>query len=640
MSRLTRWLVRAADPALVLVVMASALGMVALLADVALARPGGGQNFSGGGGGGLGGGGGGDGAIIYFLVWLVIRYPHIGIPVVIVVGIGWFVLNRRRGDDSTRSAVRRLEKDAPRRLANPLISAMGIDQLKARDEAFDTQAFLTSVRKGAEALTTAWCNESLGDVRRFLSDGVMNRFQVLLDLNRSLGVRNVMSEASIVGLNIAHVESDDLFDTIHVRLVGEARDMDVPLDRLAEKDALLKRQPRSRYVEYWSLIRRRGARTKPGQEALEGMCPNCGAPLEVSDAVRCEHCEVVVNSGEHGWVLAEITQESEWKLGRQAQDVPGLDVLREADEGLSRQALEDRASYLFWKWIQAMGTRSPRPLEGVAAPDFASAVGSMISGWAQSGSQVSLSMPAVGSVDLVACQPAAEDEPHDRAFVRVRWSAAWSRGEAPAPSTEIVVMARARGVKSAAGLSYAKCRECSAPLPGTDAAACEYCSTPIALNEREWFVSTIARPEAVTIPTASQVRPRQDDMPDWALPDLSNPRDREALLARMAAVMAADGVVEPRERKLLRSMSKRWRVPYVRVEPILMGRQAAPDAAPTNDQEKGLFLLGLVLAALVDGRVDARERRMIHGVAASMHLPDGTADEMIAAQTARLRSGG
>jgi uncharacterized tellurite resistance protein B-like protein len=195
-------------------------------------------------------------------------------------------------------------------------------------------------------------------------------------------------------------------------------------------------------------------------------------------------------------------------------------------------------------------------------------------------------------------------------------------------------------VSSPAGLSYAKCKECAGPLPSTDAAACEYCSTPIALDEREWFVSTIARPEAVAIPTASQIEARTDDLPDWALPDLSNPRDREALLSRMAAVMAADGVVEPRERKLLRAMSKRWRVPYAQVEPILMGKQAAPDAAPVSDQEKGLFLLGLILAALVDGRVDGRERRMIHGVAASMHLPAETADEMIAAQAARLKSGG
>jgi len=638
---MTGWLARATDPALAVLAAATLLGVAALAADEALARPGGGQSFSGGGGGGgLGGGGGGDGAIIYFLVWLVIRYPHIGIPVVIVVGIGWFVRNRLKGDDSTRSAVRKLEKSAPKRLANPLISAMGMSQLKARDEGFDTQAFLTSVRKGAEALTAAWCNETLGDVRRFLSDGVTNRFQVLLDLNRTLGVRNVMSDASIISVNVAHVESDELFDTLHVRLLGEARDMDVPIDKLSEKDALLARQPRNQYVEYWSLIRRRGAKTKPGQEALEGTCPNCGAPLEVSDAVRCEHCEVVVNSGEHGWVLAEITQESEWKLGRAAPDVPGLEALKEADEGLSRQSLEDRASTLFWKWIQAMGTRSAQPLASVAAPEFASAVGAMLTGWEQSGNQVRLSMPAVGSVDLVACQPAAEGKTHDRAFVRVRWSASWSQGAGPAPSTEIVVMARAKGVRSTAGLSYARCKECAGPLPSTDAAQCEYCSTPIALNESEWFVSTIARPEAVAIPTSAQIEARSDDLPGWALPDLSNPRDREALLARMAAVMAADGVVEPRERKLLKSMSKRWRVPYAQVEPILMGRQAAPDAAPTNDQEKGLFLLGLVLAALVDGRVDGRERRMIHGVATSMHLPPEAADEMIAAQTARQKSGG
>lgn len=620
--------------------LAAAVCGALLLAGEAIARPGGGQNFSGGGGGGVGGGGG-DGAIIYLLAWLVIRYPHVGIPVVIVVGVGWFILNRRKGDGTTRSAVRRLEKNAPQRLANPLISAMGINQLKARDEEFDTQAFLTSVRRGAESLNTAWCDEKLGDVRRFLSDGVMNRFQVLLDLNRNLGVRNVMSAASILGVNIAHVESDDLFDTIHVRLVGEARDMDLPLDQLPQQDAHLMRQPKNRYVEYWSLIRRRGARTVPGHEALEGTCPNCGAPLEVSDSVRCEHCEVIVNSGEHGWVLAEITQESEWKQAGAAAEIPGLELLREHDQGLSRQSIEDRASYLFWKWIQALGTHDASPLAKVAAADFHASVSTQIENRARSGGRIGLSRPAVGSVDLVACKPgAAEGEP-DLAFVRIRWIAAWNQGSPPTPSSEILVMARAQGAGGTVGISYAKCAECAGPLPSTDAPACEYCGTAIVLNEREWHIETIARPEAIAIPTSPQIAAQSPtDLPQWALPDLSNLQDRMALLTRMAAIMAADGVVEPRERKLLKSMSKRWQVPYEQVQPILEGRAPAPDLAPTNEREKGLFLLGLVLAALVDGRVDARERRMIHGVAVSMHLPPELADEMIDAQTAQQKSGG
>jgi len=608
-------------------VLLALLAGIALAAAEVLARPGGGQSF-GGGGGDIGGGGGGDGAILYMLFWLVIRYPHVGIPVVIVVGVGWFILKRRKGDSTTRSAVRRLERAAPRREPNPLVSKIMVDRIKARDPDFDHGALIEAARKGAEALTRAWCAERLGDVQRFLTDGVMNRFQVLLDLNRRRGVINVMADASIVGVSIAHVESDDLFDTVHMRVVGEARDMDVPLARLADKDALLASRPRTRYVEYWSLLRRRGARTVPGRGPLEGMCPNCGAPLDVSDSVRCDHCEVVVNSGEHGWVLAEITQESEWRQDSAGATVPGLDDLRSSDEGLSRQAIEDRASYLFWKWIQAMGTYDAAPLGRVASKDFGSRVAGEIGLWAEQGSRVRISMPAVGSVDLAACT--ASDD-YERAFVRVRWSSAWYDGSQPTPSTEILVLARRTGSRSPSGLSYARCSECGGPLPSTDAAACAYCGHTLALDERVWFIETIGRPEAVAVPSS---------VPTLTIPDLSNPRDRMALLTRMAAVVAADGTVDAREQKLVRTMARRWSIPFETVEPILGGAQPPPGLSPTTDGEKSAFLRGLVMAALVDGRVDARERRMIHEVASSLGLPQEAAEEMIGAEQRRTGRGG
>jgi hypothetical protein len=190
----------------------------------------------------------------------------------------------------------------------------------------------------------------------------------------------------------------------------------------------------------------------------------------------------------------------------------------------------------------------------------------------------------------------------------------------------MAVIARRAGSRSPTGLSYARCRECSGPLSSTGARACEWCGAPVELLESAWYLETVARPEAVALPTSGEAPPA------WALPDLASPQDRMALLVRMAAVMAADGVVEPRERKLLRATARRWHVPYEGLEPILEGRQPAPDLAPGTEEDKGLFLLGLVMAALVDGRVDARERRMIDGVAASLHLEPGFVDEMIRAQ--------
>ena len=72
-----------------------ALGLTALVAAIADARPGGGESYSGGGGhssGGGGGGGGGDGGnvfeLVYWLIRLIIYAPQIGLPVLaLVIGV-------------------------------------------------------------------------------------------------------------------------------------------------------------------------------------------------------------------------------------------------------------------------------------------------------------------------------------------------------------------------------------------------------------------------------------------------------------------------------------------------------------------------------------------------------------------------
>ncbi|MEO7330125.1 MAG: hypothetical protein ABI193_16240, partial [Minicystis sp.] len=71
-----------------------------LLAAESLARPGGGQSFGGGsksGGGSSGGGGGGGAGLIIDLLFLLVRYPAIGVPVLIIVIVFFAVTKAKEG---------------------------------------------------------------------------------------------------------------------------------------------------------------------------------------------------------------------------------------------------------------------------------------------------------------------------------------------------------------------------------------------------------------------------------------------------------------------------------------------------------------------------------------------------------------
>ena len=89
-----------------------------------------------------------------------------------------------------------------------------------------------------------------------------------------------MADWSVVGCEVLAAESDAKWDTVHVKMVGQARDADVPATLDAQQAAAQAgRAPLVRYEEVWSFLRKRGSKSKNGVPALEGRCPNCGADL-------------------------------------------------------------------------------------------------------------------------------------------------------------------------------------------------------------------------------------------------------------------------------------------------------------------------------------------------------------------------
>ena len=35
-------------------------------------------------------------------------------------------------------------------------------------------------------------------------------------------------------------------------------------------------------------------------------CPNCGAPTQITSAGKCEYCDSIILTGNHGWVLSNL----------------------------------------------------------------------------------------------------------------------------------------------------------------------------------------------------------------------------------------------------------------------------------------------------------------------------------------------
>ncbi len=354
---------------------------------------------------------------------------------------------------------------------------LGLGALRAHDPGFDPAQFAARAAATMARVNEAWIAGAMGPARRFISDGVYTRFQTQLGLLRAAGLRNAMADWRVVGAQVAAAESDPLWDTVHVRMIGEARDADLPLAIAPDEAARrLAHAPLQRYEEVWSFVRRRGQRDK-GAPMLQGKCPSCGAALPPSESVRCDYCKALVNSGEHDWVLAEITQPEVWRPSAALQQTAGLEQVRARDPSLSRQELEDRASVVFWKWIEARVTGSRARLDRFCvAPGRPPAP------------PAALQQVAVGGADLAVVS--ATPDGFDRAHVDVTWSAT------AGTFVDRVVLVRSSQVRSKRGLSSLDCPNCNGPLAESDAIRCDYCGAPLGGGQHEWSLEAIAERRA------------------------------------------------------------------------------------------------------------------------------------------------
>jgi tellurite resistance protein/predicted Zn-ribbon and HTH transcriptional regulator len=521
---------------------------------------------------------------------------------------------------TTRQAILNAQY-APAQAASRMVSLAPLQQ---RDPQLTEAAILDRVRNMSVILREAWCAGDMRAARSFVSDGIYSRFQVQLSLMRSEGLRNVMSDASILYTTIEAVSTNPPLDAVHVRFTAQARDRNVPINSTNEQiQQALRHASVEPYTEIWTLVRRHGAVTKLGAADVGKRCPACGAPLDGGEIIKCKYCNALVASGEHDWVLAEITQASEW-YPESHERVDGLDQLRQDDPGVAREVLEDRASYLFWKWMEAARLRSPLPLRKCATPEFVANAANM---HPVMGTQD----VAVGAADAILCDPGPEGD-RDLVYVKVYWSAKFQPGAAATPMQTVARLSRKAGVTSKLSMTSVVCQNCGAPLTDSDNSRCDRCNSELTAGDQAWVLDGMMPPGHVR----SRGLNANVHVPEWMVPNIADPRERAVLFAQMAACMSADGHLGKAEKKLLRMCAQRWSLPEDMVVQVFASPSLA-QAAPIAVSQPQYFLAGLVAAAMADGKVDAAERRMLERVCVALQIPPAEIDATIAACTARLQ---
>jgi len=639
-------------PVLVLV-----LVLLLLSAGSASARMGGGEGFSTGGGepggGGFGSSGGsGDGLALFLLVEMAFRHPVVGVPLLIVVALVMMRVGRsgysRHMSRSIRTGYR--IQDALDRQA----SDAGLQKLRERDPGFTPEAFTSRVTAPFPRLQEAWSAQDMRPLRPLLSDGVYERLQLQLEMMKARRLRNRVSEVQVLSTRIAGARSDAFFDTVHVEIAASARDEWIHTE--TGKPWKGGGGPVGSFTEVWSFLRRPGARTLARPGLLEGSCPNCGAPLELSDSVACPSCGSLVNSGEYDWVLAEITQASAWR-DRPGTAVPGLGPLTERDPAFTPQHLEDRASVIFWRMRAAEFFASDSYLKKVALPEYLERSADLFQP-RPDGRHRFHADAALGSVEIVEVRPAEAPDGRDTVRVKMAWSGHPEtetvpgflppRFERSGPVVPEYLLVRKAGVLSSArnALASTHCPGCGAPQTRDDQGRCAYCGLPQNDGSSGWVLES-ARPYTGAAPSAGAAFASSVARelgiaalrPATALRRV-RPEESEVLLACAVAVMKADGRVDEREVAQLKEMAARRRVDPDRLERIV--RDTRPEENAPGPAGAGCgapdpeFLRSMILMCLADGNLSQAERAVVQRLGARMGQSPADTDKLIRQERAAL----
>ncbi|MCB1156191.1 MAG: TIM44-like domain-containing protein [Leptospiraceae bacterium] len=362
-----------------------------------------------------------------------------------------------------------------------LVQARASSVSFSSDPDFSLDDFYKKAEWTSNQLTSAWLKGDMSVVRSLVSSGVYNRFRVQLAIMDKEGMKNFMKDYRLLSLKVITSLDESPLQSIHVLLRAEARDINLPKDtpkKEIEKELnFCSVEP---YEEVWSFVRSAGAKTVPGRDLFSNRCPSCGSPADKSaQSNRCENCGSVYNSGKYDWVLSEITQTVEWSESALSSSVSGLSELRKVNPGISPQVVEDRTSYLFWRWTESRLKGNPDPLRRDAVETYLSELPK---------SSVPFYDIAVGAVDT---QSLKLDGNSAIAKVKVKWSAADTKGAEPyyRENTFTIILEEAK--TELLGFAGHSCISCGSPLPESDSLSCEYCGAEVPGKVKDWLLKSV-----------------------------------------------------------------------------------------------------------------------------------------------------
>ena len=268
------------------------------------------QNRYNSGGGDIGGGDGDWGAVIGYLIGLMIENPTVGFIVLVILIMLVLIKRHKAKKQSTDTTY--INRNVNQQAENEFTfdnSAMVAAQIQAIDPAFSADKFNGFAREVFMKIQEAWTTKDWKTIRPFESETLFNQHKQQLDEYIRLKKTNVVEKIAIKHCSLNSFQQDGDKEVLRVYLNAAMRDYVID----DETKQVLESDPnRDWYMKYEMVFNRKaGVKTDPGKKGNTiTNCPNCGAPTEITSSGQCAYCGSVITNGEHDWVLTDIHSRS------------------------------------------------------------------------------------------------------------------------------------------------------------------------------------------------------------------------------------------------------------------------------------------------------------------------------------------
>ncbi|MBS1685099.1 MAG: zinc-ribbon domain-containing transport protein [Bacteroidetes bacterium] len=347
------------------------------------------------------------------------------------------------------------------------------------------------VESSFRTIQDAWQNKNLKDARKWISDGVYQRYTAQFAMMNKLSQVNKLSNIQVRGLRLAKVNTDGHYQTADVAISFRMDDRFIS-DRYPQFNESFEGDEAT---EYWTFIRRTDTNANKDLYSTAN-CPNCGAPFEtqMGEISRCSGCGTLTNSGAYDWVLSEITQEDDYSPHNSMVKDQQLAALTKNDSLFAVQRVEDVASNVFMQIMEVLTGDKDKKLSRFADADTAA---SILAVKKQSGGFI-FDRLYLNDVSLVNY-----DTEGERLNLHFDLTATYQRVRANGAKLELMdgdmtehrfSMTLSKNLKALQTpeketvYSY-ECPSCGAPYNDTTDDVCTYCGAPVIDLNKNWVLT-------------------------------------------------------------------------------------------------------------------------------------------------------